>query len=154
MEQPISQHLHEMMMFAILGFFIAALYEPFRISRILIKTGVVATGIQDFLFLAASGLTVFAYSLEFGEGYFRYFYLIGIAFGAAVYFLTVGKLIIFVVRTFAEAIKIAIKYIIRFTNRVLLLPIRNFLVHIAQKAATKAAKISDSAKKHHLALRN
>ncbi|MCL1867029.1 MAG: spore cortex biosynthesis protein YabQ, partial [Oscillospiraceae bacterium] len=89
MFEPISQSLYEIMMFSILGFALATLYEPIRVVRLFVRTNAVAAGIQDFLFLSACGLIVFAYSLEFGTGYFRYFYVLGIAFGAAVYFLTV-----------------------------------------------------------------
>jgi hypothetical protein len=136
MFEPISQSLYEIMMFSILGFFLSLLYEPLRIVRLFVKTGAITAGIQDFLFLAAGGVIVFAYSLEFGAGYFRYFYIIGVVFGAAVYFLTAGKLINYLTRTFANAIKIHI-----------LRPLRDLLVKIAQKSRDIIVRIYKVAEK-------
>jgi len=143
MFEPISQSLYELMMFSILGFFLGALYEPLRIVRLFVRTGALITGIGDFLFLAASGLIVFAYSLEFGGGHFRYFYVFGVVFGATLYFLTLGKLINFLTRTFADAIK---AYILR--------PLCKILVKIAQKTKVLAAKFRKNAEKHGKALIN
>jgi hypothetical protein len=154
MFNPVSQNLHQIMMFALTGFFLGVLYEPLRISRLFIKTGAIAVGIQDFLFLAACGVIVFAYSLEFGEGHFRYFYLIGIAFGAAVYFLTAGKLISFITRTFAQAIKSIVKHIARAIYRSFVLPTWKLLVNIAQKTQIKSTNLHKSAKNHALHLKN
>ncbi|MCL1789348.1 MAG: spore cortex biosynthesis protein YabQ [Oscillospiraceae bacterium] len=154
MFEPISQSLYEIMMFAILGFLLASLYEPLRFSRLFIKTGALLAGIEDFIFLSGAGLIVFAYSLEFGEGYFRYFYLIGIAFGAAVYFQTVGRLIFFITKTFANAIKAAVKYIARLIQRVFILPLWRLLVKFAQKTSSKSAKIHKIVKKIGLGLKN
>jgi hypothetical protein len=141
--EPISQGLYELMMFCILGFLSAALYEPLRIVRLFVKTGTLMTGIQDFLFLSACGLIVFAYSLEFGAGYFRYFYVVGVVFGATVYFLTAGRLINFVMRTFANAIKTRI-----------LRPIWNLLGKIAQKIRSVIVRSYKNAEKHAKLLKN
>jgi len=150
MFEPISQSLYELMMFSILGFFLAVLYEPLRISRLFIKTGAVVVGIQDFLFLSASGLTVFAYSLEFGAGYFRYFYVIGVAFGATVYFLTLGKLISFLMKTFADAIKRALRHVkYRFV-----LPLFRVIVKFSQKNRDKFVKVYKNVKKCSKDLKN
>ncbi|MCL2072087.1 MAG: spore cortex biosynthesis protein YabQ [Oscillospiraceae bacterium] len=154
MYNPISQNLYELMMFAILGFALGVLYEPLRISRLFIKTGAITAGIQDFLFLSLCGVTVFAYSLEFGEGYFRYYYLIGIAFGAAVYFQTAGRLISFITKTFANAIKAAAKYIARSTYRILIKPLWNLLIKFAQKLNANFVKINKITKKHSIDLKN
>jgi hypothetical protein len=121
MFEPLSQSLHELMMFAILGFLLAALYEPLRIIRQLVRTGTAVTGVSDFLFLAGCGVIVFAYSLELGAGHFRYFYIIGTAFGGAVYFLTVGRIAAFVTRKLADAFR---RYVLR--------PLRNTVVQIAR----------------------
>jgi hypothetical protein len=137
MFEPISQSLYEIMMFAVLGFILAALYEPLRIIRLFVKTGAVWLGIQDFLFLAACGLAVFAYSLEFGAGHFRYFYVIGIAFGAAVYFLTVGRLIALITRAFAEAIKNAVAYAVNLIHCKCIQPLCKIFVRFAQKIKKK-----------------
>ena len=147
MFQPVSQNLYEISMFAILGFFLGALYEPLRLLRLFVKTGAVWVGIQDFLFLSASGVIVFAYSLEFGAGHFRYFYIIAIAFGGTVYFLTAGKLISFIAKMFAEPIKRAVKLIARWFKRKIFMP-------ITQKLALVFKKIRQYAEKRHKVLKN
>jgi multisubunit Na+/H+ antiporter MnhG subunit len=143
MFEPISQSLYEIMMFSMLGFFLAMLYEPFRIIRLFKKHSTAAVAVQDFLFLASCGVIVFSYSLEFGAGIFRYFYIIGVVFGAAVYFLTVGKLINLIVRMFSEAIRVRI-----------IRPTKRFLVKVAQNSKETSIKINEIAKKRSKDLKN
>jgi len=143
MFEPISQSLYEIMMFSVLGFFLAALYEPLRIARIFVKTSAVWVSVQDLLFLSLCGVTVFAYSLEFGAGYFRFFYIIGLAFGAAVYFLTAGRVIVFVFKRFSDAIKVRI-----------IRPLRKLLVKVAQKIKHIFVRVHKNAEKHSKALKN
>ncbi|MCL2036044.1 MAG: hypothetical protein FWG83_01485 [Oscillospiraceae bacterium] len=130
MFEPISQSLYELMMFSVIGFFLGGLYEPLRIVRLFVKTGTVVIAIQDTLFLAISGLLIFAYSLEFGEGYFRYFYVAGVVFGASVYFLTAGKLISLIMGRFAYAIRVRI-----------LRPVKRLLKKLFMKIAQKIRQI-------------
>lgn len=133
MFQPISRNLTELARFVILGFALAALYEPFRVSRRFVRTGAAAAGIEDFLYLAACGLVTFAYSLELGDGHFRAFYIIGEVFGGTVYFLTLGRLVAFVTKTFADAVKAAVKYTFGLIGRLVVTPVWKILVKIAQK---------------------
>jgi spore cortex biosynthesis protein YabQ len=134
MYEPVAvQNLQAVISFAVLGFFLGALYEPLRVIRLFFKHGAVAVGVQDFLFLAASGIIVFAYSLEFGEGYFRYFYLLGLAFGGVVYFLTVGKLINVVMRVFADAIRAAVHAVAKFMHSKIFVPVWTLFTKIAHK---------------------
>jgi hypothetical protein len=143
MFEPISQSLYEIMMFSVLGFILAAIYEPVRIIRMFVKTGALAAGIQDFLFLSAAGVIVFAYSLEFSVGYFRYFYILGVAFGATVYFLTAGKFINYVMRRFSDAVK-----------RCILRPLRKIMVKIAQKSRLFIVRVYKLTEKRGKDLKN
>ncbi|MCL1832091.1 MAG: spore cortex biosynthesis protein YabQ [Oscillospiraceae bacterium] len=160
MFEPVTQSLQETAMFAILGFALAALYEPLRIFRLFFNVGkarkndAVIVGVQDFLFLSLSGLIVFAYSLEFGAGHFRYYYLVGLAFGGVVYFLTLGKLVNTVTRVFADAIRRLVRYVLRLLKRKVILPLREKIVQIAQKRRAKIAEMYKNAEKRRIDLQN
>ncbi|MCL1880976.1 MAG: spore cortex biosynthesis protein YabQ [Oscillospiraceae bacterium] len=154
MFEPVTQNLNQMLMFSILGFILGGLYEPLRIGRLFVKTGAVVVGIQDFLFLALSGLIVFAYSLEFGMGHFRFFYLIGIAFGGAVYFLTLGKIINILTKMFSNLIKKTIYAITSRIKRWILLPLWKCVVKIAQKLRYNFVEINKVTQKRYLLLKS
>jgi hypothetical protein len=154
MFEPATQSLHETAMFAVLGFLHAALYEPMRIARIFFRCHAALVAVGDFLFLAASGLIVFAYSLEFGGGHFRYYYLIGLAFGTVVYFLTVGKLINTLTRTFADAIRKAVRRTASAVRRKILLPLREKFVQLVQAIAAKAGRLQQIAENRRKDLQN
>jgi Sec-independent protein translocase protein TatA len=154
MFEPATQSLHETAMFAILGFLLAALYEPMRIARIFFRTHAALVAVSDFLFLSACGLIVFAYSLEFGGGHFRYYYLIGLAFGTVVYFLTVGKLINMITRAFADAIRKAVRRTASAIRRKVLLPLREKFVQLVQSLGTKLGKFQQIAENRRKDLQN
>ncbi|MDR2532994.1 MAG: spore cortex biosynthesis protein YabQ [Oscillospiraceae bacterium] len=113
MHEPIYDSLSQLSSFAVLGFFLAVFYEIIRIVRLFRKQSDLAVGITDFLFLSVSGLITFAYALELGSGYFRWFYIAGLTFGAAVYFLTIGQLV-----------SLASNLIVRFVKRILSLAVK------------------------------
>jgi len=93
MFEPISKSLSLLSYFALIGFFLGIFYEVIRIIRLFKRQSVLAVGLTDFLFLSAAGLILFAYSMELGSGTFRWYFVFGAMFGAAVYFLTVGRLV-------------------------------------------------------------
>lgn len=116
MFESIPENLMQLAGFCVLGFFIAVFYEPIRIIRMFRRQGAVIAGVQDFLFLTLAGIISFAYSMELGNGSFRFFYIIGEFFGALIYFVTIGKLISmvsdFIVRGIKRFVHIIKKYII------------------------------------------
>jgi len=132
MFETTAQTLQEMTMFAILGFAFAVLYEPLRIVRVAFKPRGIFVALADFAFLSACGLLTFAYSLEFGAGYFRFYYVIALVFGAAVYFLTVGR----VVNTFSERV------------------LKKVIGKIAQKARAKMSILREKVEKRRLGLQS
>jgi len=93
MFEPVSQNLSQLSAFAVIGFFLAAFYEIIRIIRLFKRQSDFAVGITDFIFLSVAGVVTFAYSMELGGGRFRWFFVFGEVFGAAVYFLTIGRMI-------------------------------------------------------------
>lgn len=91
--EPISVSLSQLASFVLLGFFLGGFYEIIRIIRLFRRQSDLAVCVTDFLFLTFAGIIAFAYSMELGNGQFRWFYVAGMAFGATVYFLTIGRLI-------------------------------------------------------------
>lgn len=111
--------------FFIFGAVIAFCYEALRIIRVVIKHNNVAVGIEDILFLTLTGPLIFGFSMEVGNGEFRFLYLASAAFGALVYFFTAGMLF-----------KAIYTPVIRFAKRIVKIPIQwigKLAVFIAQK---------------------
>ncbi|MCH5323687.1 MAG: spore cortex biosynthesis protein YabQ [Eubacterium sp.] len=79
--------------FIVCGAFLGLGYEILRLLRFCLPHGVIVTGIEDTLYLSLCGFILFGFSMEIGNGQFRLLYLVSAAVGAAVYFLTVGRLI-------------------------------------------------------------
>jgi hypothetical protein len=113
MFEPISRSLSLLSSFAVLGFFLGAFYEIIRIIRLFKRQSVLAVGITDFVFMSAAALVVFAYSMELGGGSFRWYYVFGCVFGAAVYFLTLGRLISLASGFIVRCVKRTAAFIIR-----------------------------------------
>ncbi|MCL2086486.1 MAG: spore cortex biosynthesis protein YabQ [Oscillospiraceae bacterium] len=122
--------------FALVGFALAFVYEGFRTLRVFIPHNGLAVGVEDFAFLCFAGLVTFAYSMELGTGEFRMLFVVALAFGGAVYFLTLGALISFVINKFANALRklfkkiyhVIIKPALRIICKIALKFIKNFVV--------------------------
>jgi hypothetical protein len=93
MHESIHINLSLLASFALLGFFFGGFYEVIRIIRLFKKQSDLVVCIIDFMFLTLAGVITFAYSMELGNGQFRWFFIMGQLFGAAVYFLTIGRLV-------------------------------------------------------------
>ena len=130
MFEPISASLSLISSFVIIGFSLAACYEIIRIIRLFKKQSDLAVSITDFLFLTAAGLITFAYSMELGSGRFRWFYVAGMLFGAAVYFLTVGRLVSLASNFIVRCVKRVLSFTVKCTKRVLAIIIEYILLPI------------------------
>lgn len=117
--------------FLLCGALIALVYETLRILRAVIPHNSLATGIEDTLYIALCGPVLFGLSMEIGNGEFRLLYLVSAVVGAAVYFLTVGRL----VRAIYLLLINVVKCILVFIGKKILKPLSGLLVFIAQKSA-------------------
>jgi len=133
MFEPISASLSLISSFAIIGFFLAACYEIIRIIRLFKKQSDLAVSITDFLFLSFAGLVAFAYSMELGNGRFRWFYIAGMLFGAAVYFLTIGRLVSLASNLIVRFVKHMLSFAVKCTKRALAILIEYILLPIHRK---------------------
>ncbi|NMA80074.1 MAG: hypothetical protein GX967_05455, partial [Clostridiales bacterium] len=89
------------------------MYEVFRISRIAFNLSKVAIAVEDFIFFMICAVGVFAFSLEYGNGMIRLFFVIGALLGAILYLLTIGRLIFAASRGIIYAIKTFFSFIHR-----------------------------------------
>lgn len=105
---------------ALFGVFAALVFDSFRVSRRLVRTGTVLTGIEDILFWIITALCFFALCLRFNNGEIRVFMLFGVMAGALVYFNTVSS---FMVKGLVKLLKL-IWRILSFILKVVLWPLR------------------------------
>lgn len=105
------------------GIVIAMVFDTFRISRRIVRTGILVTCIEDLLFWLAATVILFALSLKFNNGEIRWYMFVGIALGAVVYFKTASG---FIIRFFVIAVKFA-KVIIFKTLYFVFFPVRLLL---------------------------
>ncbi|MDR2558465.1 MAG: hypothetical protein LBC86_02830 [Oscillospiraceae bacterium] len=145
---PISESLSQLASFAILGFFFGIFYEIIRIIRLFKKQSDLVVSITDFVFLSFTGLVTFAYSMELGNGQFRWFFIAGVIFGGVVYFLTVGRLVFLASNFIVRCIKRVFAFIVRcvkvtflFFKKYIFVPILKMLCKIIQFSKTKIGNI-------------
>ena len=77
-------------LYAVVGFFLGVLYNVFRAVRIAFPKLKLTAAVLDILFALISAFTLFAYSVEYGTGFFRLYYVFAAAVGFAVNMLTLG----------------------------------------------------------------
>lgn len=135
MYESIPQSLVVFAWFIIAGFVLAILYEPLRIIRQIIYHKTIAYIIEDTVFFAFCAFLTFIFSLEFGVGSVRAYYVFAEIIGAAIYFLTVGN-IFKIIYTFVCRIakKIISKVINVVANNVTKL-FRFFVKHIQKNSS-------------------
>lgn len=117
--------------FLLCGVFLSVGYEFFRIIRIVIPHNNFFIGAEDIIYLSFCGLILFGLSMEIGSGYFRLLYLLSAVFGAAVYFLTVGRL----VKLISTFLFTAIKKILLRIFKVISTPVKKAVVTVAHNTA-------------------
>lgn len=117
----------QMMLFlwsVVIGAGLGVVYELFRIVRLTFPHGSVAVFFEDVLFSLIWGFVMFVFVMEFGRGNLRFFYIIGNAVGFILYLVTLGN----IVNRIMRGIIGALKKIVSFIFRTLVLPINRFFV--------------------------
>lgn len=77
-------------LYAAIGFVLAVLYNIIRFFAVAFPSFGKITAVFDILFCLIAGLVLFAFSVEYGTGFFRLYYVIAAAFGFAVNTVTLG----------------------------------------------------------------
>ncbi len=88
-------------------------YELLRLLRMIFRHPTALVFIEDTLFFAACGLVSFIIALWVGIGYFRVYYIAFEAVGAALYFLTLGRLINYCLRQAVNTAKKLLRFVYR-----------------------------------------
>lgn len=80
-------------------------YEALRFFRMILRHNIVTVCIEDTLYMSVCAFISFIIALSVGIGYMRIYYIAFEAIGAAIYFLTVGRLLNYILRSISGAAK-------------------------------------------------
>lgn len=78
----------------LLGFVLGAVYDIFRIFRVVVRSGCLVVIVQDILFWLLCAAVTFVFLLIQNDGKIRALVIIFEALGAALYYYTVGALVL------------------------------------------------------------
>lgn len=76
------------------GMIFAAVYDLFRIARRVIVHNAVATAVEDLIYWFVLTLVVFVIVLRINQGNYRFYFILGSAFGAALYEVLIGRFLV------------------------------------------------------------
>ncbi|MFR5068993.1 MAG: spore cortex biosynthesis protein YabQ [Eubacteriales bacterium] len=86
MEVTLSSQLLSLGISALVGLALAVVYDVFRVTRILFRTGKIAMYVQDILYGIAAAFITFLLALAVNSGEIRFYIIGGELIGMAVYF--------------------------------------------------------------------
>ena len=92
MEVTLSSQLLSLGISALVGLALAVVYDVFRVTRILFRTGKIDMYVQDILYGIAAAFITFLLALAVNSGEIRFYIIGGELIGMAVYFLTLGRI--------------------------------------------------------------
>lgn len=134
----------------LLGASLGLFYDVFRILRIAIKSHSIIIFFEDILFFVLAAILTFLFIFNVNSGVVRWFIFLGIIVGFALYYITVGKLVIKI----SEIIINIFKSIFKFLWGLLIKPFVMFFKWIYRKIRPFCIKIKDKTKIVHNNLRN
>lgn len=127
----INEQVMQFLLSVVLGAGMGVVFDVFRVLRVVFppakKTGMVT--VQDILFWALYAFVIFVYSVQYGRGQVRFFFFLGSLLGFALYILTVGNVIIGVIRKIASFVAKILRFVYSFTLK----PIVKLLKILYQK---------------------
>jgi spore cortex biosynthesis protein YabQ len=127
----------------ILGLFLGALYDVFRVLRVFLHFDRRPVFFQDLFCCCAAAVATFLLALMVNWGEVRFYLLAGEIIGVCVYFLTVGEVTI----RLAKVIYRVLSCVWNFFRRHLFRPVKNFLKRIFLFVSGKALNLKKSLKK-------
>lgn len=117
----------------VLGAVLGVYYDCFRVIRIIKKHNYFGVFIEDFFFIISSSLILFIYCTEKSRGEIRFFIFAGALIGFTVYILTIGNLVVNIIRKIVSFIYMLLNKIYKWTVR----PICLFFIQKYQKSKPK-----------------
>lgn len=96
----VPQQAELFLLSVIMGAVFGVIYDVFRAARVVIPPlrRAVPTAVCDILFFVICGVGIFLFSLTFAGGSLRGFFWVGALIGWAIYFFTIGSLILGIIR--------------------------------------------------------
>ena len=108
----------------LLGLAFGVFYEAFRLLRLIFKPGAVSIFFQDMIFFITCALRTYSFMLSRSSGEPRGFIVLGVVLGFAVYFLTVGVMVVKISKQLIDAVNKAAAWVYKIFLRPILLLIR------------------------------
>ena len=112
----------------IMGAGIGILFDCFRVARIILEHTAFFVILEDIIFLFLWAVALIVFSMELCRGEVRFYYFIGNILGFAVYYFTVGKLVVSIMK----AVVFVISKILKFLYKLFIRPILILLILIRQ----------------------
>lgn len=110
----------------VLGVFLGVVFDFFRVIRAIVPHNSIIVAFEDVAFLLIWAFSLVIFSVELSGGIIRFFCFVGTFLGFTLYFFTVGKIVITVIRKTSLLIR-------RFFMRIFLF-LRGCFVSVCQKA--------------------
>ncbi len=98
MEVTLSSQLFGLGISVLVGLVLAAVYDVFRVTRILFRTGKYVMYIQDIVYGAAAAFLTFLLALCVNSGEIRFYIVGGELVGMTVYFISIGRITVRIAR--------------------------------------------------------
>lgn len=133
----IAQQTQVFLIACLIGAGLGAFYDVFRIIRIAVKNPAAIVFLEDALFFAVCALVTFFYMMQSIGGQLRFFIVLGELLGGAIYYFTIGSLVMKI----SKLIIRAVKAVFRFIYRVLIRPVLILLVWLGRKIRKFLSKL-------------
>ena len=88
------KELYKVGMSALLGAFLGATYDIFRLIRILFKHNTVAMSTEDIIFFFFITFPVFTFVVKINNGVFRLYLVLGVIMGFLIYRESIGRFVL------------------------------------------------------------
>ena len=139
MNVNVSQQMITSLYALLLGAALGVVYDVFRVLRLVGFKAFLLVFLEDILFFAICAISIFSFYMQFSDGKFRIYIFILAVTGFIIYFLTLGKLVFFVIQKIYKFVMKIIKWI----YKKLVYPIiRRFFAPILDFFRKKCGKIT------------
>ena len=110
----------------ILGAFLGVVFDVFRVIRAIVLHNSFIVAFEDIIFILIWAFSLVVFSVELSGGIIRFFCFAGTFLGFAIYFFTIGKIVITIIRKISLFIRCFFMRIFSF--------LRDSFVSVCQKA--------------------
>ena len=148
----ISDQVMLFFMAVLVGAGLGVIFDVFRVIRVVFppakKSGL--TALMDIVFWLIYAFTIFVYSVEYGRSQVRLFFFIGSIAGFVLYLLTVGNVVMGVIKKVCSIIAAALHFVYSYS----ISPIVKIVRVIYQKESAVFVRSHKHNTKHSLNIRN